>query len=465
VLPLRFGGDPDAELAYSTATILKPLTPVDDSVADRERAFRAAADAFARRMGSTLDELPIPDLGQQLFEQILFVHLAALSALEGQHALLTGRVLRDDLLQSALERESRYWADTASARSLELGPVPLERAVALATLTVAASEDEAASALTAVPELADASQQLLRETARWLRDLYPPPATQPVASHREEPPWFWPLTPELLGEALLAGVLETAPALPARLLNHATEVQATRTFAVLTQAARTHTSATHALRTALTDHLPRLWRSALTAAQQAGDPLGFILADVLEQTPQPELASQIASSLPEQSVALREFAAVATGQAIEAIRQREPGADRDAELASLANNQSVRLGDLGRREEALAAIEEATTTYRRLAEARPDAFLPDLATSLNNQSSSLSDLGRREEALAAIEEAIHLVLPMLERGAYVLPDFGLRLVQSYLESCEQVDQEIDDEIVQRMHSVLVSAGMLPSEAT
>ena len=115
---------------------------------------------------------------------------------------------------------------------------------------------------TAVPELADASQQLLRETARWLRDLYPPPATQPVASHREEPPWFRPLTPELLGEALLARVLATAPALPARLLNHATEVQATRTFAVLTQAARTHTSATNALRTALTDHLPRLWRSA-----------------------------------------------------------------------------------------------------------------------------------------------------------------------------------------------------------
>jgi Tetratricopeptide repeat len=33
-------------------------------------------------------------------------------------------------------------------------------------------------------------------------------------------------------------------------------------------------------------------------------------------------------------------------------------------------------------------------------------LLPDLATSLNNQSNGLSDLGRREEALAAIEEAV-----------------------------------------------------------
>ena len=45
---------------------------------------------------------------------------------------------------------------------------------------------------------------------------------------------------------------------------------------------------------------------------------------------------------------------------------------------------SVRLGDLGRREDALAAIQEAAGTYRELAAARPDAFRPDLAMSLNN---------------------------------------------------------------------------------
>jgi tetratricopeptide (TPR) repeat protein len=53
---------------------------------------------------------------------------------------------------------------------------------------------------------------------------------------------------------------------------------------------------------------------------------------------------------------------------------------------------------------ALAAIEEAVTAYRELAS--PDAFLPDLAASLNNQSLRLSELRRQEEALTAIEEAI-----------------------------------------------------------
>ena len=50
------------------------------------------------------------------------------------------------------------------------------------------------------------------------------------------------------------------------------------------------------------------------------------------------------------------------------------------------NNQSGCLSGLGRREEALAAVEEAAGIYRQLAQARPDAFLPDLAMALNNQS-------------------------------------------------------------------------------
>ncbi|MEU1883367.1 tetratricopeptide repeat protein, partial [Streptosporangium sp. NPDC020072] len=70
------------------------------------------------------------------------------------------------------------------------------------------------------------------------------------------------------------------------------------------------------------------------------------------------------------------------------------------------NNLSIRLGDLGRREEGLTAIEEATAIYRKLARTHPDAHLPDLATSLNNLSIRLGDLGRREEGLTAIEEAV-----------------------------------------------------------
>jgi hypothetical protein len=40
------------------------------------------------------------------------------------------------------------------------------------------------------------------------------------------------------------------------------------------------------------------------------------------------------------------------------------------------------------------------------AEPAQDAFTPDLATALNNQSNRLAELGRPEDALAAIEERL-----------------------------------------------------------
>ena len=72
------------------------------------------------------------------------------------------------------------------------------------------------------------------------------------------------------------------------------------------------------------------------------------------------------------------------------------------------NNLANRLSELGRREEALKAAEEAVQIRRALAAARPEAFTPDLAMSLNNLANRLSELGRREEALKAAEEAADL---------------------------------------------------------
>ena len=91
------------------------------------------------------------------------------------------------------------------------------------------------------------------------------------------------------------------------------------------------------------------------------------------------------------------------------------------------NNLSAYLGNLGRSEDALAAIEEATGIFRDLAmeeatdirELVTNPFIhlswvrdspvyfcrTGLAMSLNNLSNRLTGLGRREDALAAIEEA------------------------------------------------------------
>jgi tetratricopeptide (TPR) repeat protein len=95
------------------------------------------------------------------------------------------------------------------------------------------------------------------------------------------------------------------------------------------------------------------------------------------------------------------------------LAQANPAA-YEPDLALSLSNLSVRLAAVGRREEGLAAIQDAVEVRRRLAEARPHIFLADLAEALNNQSNALVQLGRVDEALASKNEAERL-LPMLDR--------------------------------------------------
>jgi len=84
---------------------------------------------------------------------------------------------------------------------------------------------------------------------------------------------------------------------------------------------------------------------------------------------------------------------------------------------------------LGRREEALAASQEAVDICRRLAQSRPeDDFLSGLAWSLSNLGRRLSDLGRREEALAASQEAVDICRRLAQsRPDALLSDLAWRL--------------------------------------
>jgi tetratricopeptide (TPR) repeat protein len=107
------------------------------------------------------------------------------------------------------------------------------------------------------------------------------------------------------------------------------------------------------------------------------------------------------------------------------------------ELARSLNNLSLGLAGLGRQEEALAAVEEATQVYRELAGARPDEFRPDVAGSLNSLSASLAGLGRQEEALAAVEEAAQVYRELAAaRPDAFRPDLALSL--NNLRSCSGI---------------------------
>jgi tetratricopeptide (TPR) repeat protein len=116
-------------------------------------------------------------------------------------------------------------------------------------------------------------------------------------------------------------------------------------------------------------------------------------------------------AIPAQTTILREPAAELTQRLVTHFREKAERTDEPAAritFAALVNNLANRLSDLGRREEALTAAEEAVRLRRTLAASRSDAFTADLAASLNNLATMLSALGRREEALRADEEAVRL---------------------------------------------------------
>jgi tetratricopeptide (TPR) repeat protein len=123
----------------------------------------------------------------------------------------------------------------------------------------------------------------------------------------------------------------------------------------------------------------------------------------------------------------------ALSKAQEAVRIYEQLAQArpDAFLPDLAmslNNLAIRLSDLGQREEALSKAQEAVRIREQLAQARPDAFLPSLAMSLNNLAISLGGLGRREEALAKAQEAVRIYGQLAQaRPDAFLPDLAISL--------------------------------------
>ena len=131
---------------------------------------------------------------------------------------------------------------------------------------------------------------------------------------------------------------------------------------------------------------------ALAAAEEAVD-LCRALAAARPDAFTPDLArrSPTSPALPERSRPARGRARRRRGgrDLYRALAAARPDAFTP-DLAMALNNLASRLSALGRREDALAAAEEACDLYRALAAARPDAFTPDLASALNNLAGALS---------------------------------------------------------------------------
>ena len=377
---------------------------------DLTPAYRAeqhlrALDAFAAHLPDPVRSDGPVRLADPAFANPLLVHMHALLTVCGAHVPTTGDAIRERILDAVLDRERDRWANTFPAGVPTGGARTRQQAVTVATLLAVPTETAAAQIMTVIAEFEpDAVAGARAAVATWLRELYP----------GTDPPWVAPLRPDLLAEQLLATCAQLSDLVLAGYASITMPEQAEQLLAELTRA-DTRLPVHGALDRLLADDLPDLLAAAIDAP--AGQ-LPDLLDLALQLAPQPGLAAALADQMPEHSVQLAALAATLTSQQV--TQDRAAAADGEpaavGRLGGSLNTLSARLADLGRREDALAASQEAVGIFQGLAAADPDAFRPGLAMSLNTLSARLADLGRREDALAASQEAVGIFQGLAAAG-------------------------------------------------
>ncbi|MEX1363781.1 MAG: tetratricopeptide repeat protein [Nannocystaceae bacterium] len=435
-------------LEHDDPVVVQPLSAKGDL---RHELFVSAFERFAehRELEATAPE---PSLDDERFERVLYVHAAALDHVEHLRRGSTESkpAAAQGVLESLLGHEARFWfsrwltatpesdrealaADEHARRRFIDGT---SRAVGAMTLRGGLPHaDLAAEVLEAVDAPAHPLDGRLaphRTVQMLLRDMYPGRQVEGGTPLEREATELSPLEPDLLGEALVARVLERERnAYIDAAFTNASPSAWENGFTVLGRAMeRTQTDRTTAtvaraaqwlLSQQLEDRAVPAVRAALTVSEKKvfGRLAAMVTARIMEAGPR-VIAKDLDSILPDRTLSLVELRA----WAIEQLLPEATGANR----AGLLNNLGVMHNALGRREDALASTLEAVAIRRTLAELRPDAFLPDLASSLSNLGVVQDALGRREGALAATLEAVNLYRTLAEqRPDAFLPDLAASL--------------------------------------
>ena len=411
---------------------------------EAERVFRARVNAFRRSRGEpdlwpeaallTPIENALENASETGFDRPLAIQMAALLFVIGELKTRAHTTIAD-LLDSILELERQAWSKYLTLEPETNPYVTLARALASIT---AFNGVEAARPLQDLIEadpiyrknLADADPVA---TQRNLRKLQPP--RQGGVEGVE---------PDLIGEHhvlsqldedLLDACLSWADADPQRQIDLLTVLdRATRKEHGETMTGRARSMLRRAIDQRLTPWVSQIVDVSVSGRGDLPDVLlsacpaldTETLATLETALDQPTVRLALVKlALGEHRVA-EARAAVATSNHIDALDDER--VSHKSELAAALNNCGLQLSAVGRREDALAAAQEAVDLYRALAQTRPDAFRPDLAGSLTNLVKMLSDLGRREDALAAAQEAVDLYRALAQtRPDAFRPDLAMSL--------------------------------------
>ena len=374
------------------------------------RMYRRAVQRFSYDLnGVVLTDVEVPEgLGDTALDVVLRAWLAVCGDNDGaEEAMPT----REELYDKVLSIEFARWHKEPKLGDFSRDQ--LRRAAAtLSLLAPSQDEDAVDDVLSRLPEWSQEHllrsrfaellvQSLLRDDGAEAVSLRP----DPVAEH---------LILEVFGKKpdLLDRVLPQDPAQVPGLddpdaedsvVTRALEMgqQARNACVTLTRAASRDSEGARRLASRALRARPFLWWEALHVALTQGGPLAPALQALIESGADLPL-DEIDDAIPVGHPALAAAALAATRRLADSA-EPSPG-----QRAYWANRLSIRLSDVGERGEALVVAREAVELYRALAEASPQAYMPDLAMSLNNLANRLSEVGERGEALGVAREAVDL---------------------------------------------------------
>ncbi|MDC0722498.1 tetratricopeptide repeat protein [Nannocystis bainbridge] len=406
----------ESRRAFLTAVPPVPLRPLADGSEVRVEVFRAAAAEFAARRGRTAPTVSRA-LTDPIFDRALYIHMAALAAVDELDLQPPRKAEEEPLLAAILEHEERFW-DERQKRHDRQHRLHVERArrlVAAATLRGGLPTREVANAIGTRLRAADEDLLML------LHDVYGAPG-----SGGGPGTYVGPLEPDLLGEGMVRrtyrrmdeprenyidGVFEDADA---DRLRHGFEALG-RAAVGEKPVVRPWIDRLLARETA-TRALLAFAAAKAVGRRTALSVLGDALADALERAGDARVAAALEhDGIPTQTVTLRRVAVWVS----RALLAAAPDGEEEnflSQRAHVLNNLGNRQSEVGQREAALASTAEAVRIYEELAKRNPDAFQPDLAMSLNNLGNRQGEVGQREAALVSVAEAVRIFEELAKRN-------------------------------------------------
>ncbi len=371
-----------------------PLHALSPDATDRDRAFRLAAEGFARRLADGVGRPDVDWLGLAATlpvtrpgpgtETALTVQMAALVALLRQAHDRGEGPLEAELLDV---HESNYWTDSVKGRRVrDMDPGLLTEAVATAVLCPASSKDEAVATIARLMP----REPLVEEVAAWLRDLYPPPENR-----------YWgQLEPDRLGEYLAAEKVIEDPGLLTRLFADAPDHQRVQTLTVLARAAVAHANEERA-----------------DEAHQVVDQLRAVLRETPARAPLTAgMLRAHSDALPAHSHVLRDYALDVARELSRLCRDLGDDVAALRDRAWALHNLAERHLAVGDWADAVAAAGEAAALRERLAADGATTSRTEWADSLLVLSRSLRRTGGMPEAHRTGDQALGLFRALAAAG-------------------------------------------------